>query len=166
MTSARICAATMAAVVMALGPHARAADGPACGTFSLYPEVATVEVFDEAPRGPSAGDRRVGSYNLDDATGRRVGRFDFVATVLPPTGTGDIALVATGVDVFATGMLTITMEYTLPAPTTSSSSPDRKLVQVVTGGSGAFAGASGTTTAVTLADGRRQMTFDLHCPQE
>jgi len=154
----------VAATTWAIAGGALAADEPACSRFALYPEAATIVVFDEGEVGPTAGDRRIGRYGLNDAEGHPVAAFSFVATVLPPKGDGTIALHATGVHVFANGTLAIAMYYTLPDPDQPDTTPQDELQQIVTGGTGDFERATGTTTAVTLDDGRRQMTFDLHCP--
>lgn len=157
-------AATLAAAALAaLAAPAAAADAPACGSFDLYPVADGITPVDEPPEGPSPGDRRIARYLLTDEDGATVGRFDVVATVLAAPEGGETELLATGVHAFASGTVTITMRYTLPDPASAGSGPDRELVQAVTGGTGDFAGASGTTTSVTLDDGRRRMTFDLDC---
>ncbi len=146
---------------LAVAGVARADDTLACGRFSLTGGEKGVNVVDNPPAGKSPGDVRAGWRMLTDADGKPVGTVHFVATLTKPE-TADHGDVLAG-QYFVTlpdGWIAATTVYELAnAADTSQRASDATLV--VTGGTGPYAGATGT---ITIAAGTApRYVFDLTC---
>ncbi|MBT5434546.1 MAG: hypothetical protein P8Q36_01715 [Alphaproteobacteria bacterium] len=148
----------------AQGVHAQNTNVPGCGTFVVYAEPDVIEFVDHGDEGLSAGDRRLGRYYFVDEAGNRVGTLHFVTTVLPPDEDGNLVLHQTSMNLFDNGAIAVTANYMLPDPTHTGTSASIEMVEVITGGTGDFEHATGSTSLTTLPDGRFEKTFNVRCP--
>jgi hypothetical protein len=154
--------AVAALMALAVGESmADEAKGPDCGAFTLVGGEKGVEVVDNPPAGRSSGDTRAGWRKLADESGNPVGEVQFVATLTAPGGgdRGDVL----AADYFVTlpdGWIASTSVYELAnAADTSQRAGNATLV--VTGGTGAYRGASGT---IVIEPGEApRYVFDLAC---
>jgi hypothetical protein len=142
---------------------AQNASGPDCGEFTVYIENDDVEFFDIDPEGTSAGDRRVGRYDVLDENSDHIGYFLFASTILPPLGDGTHQALGNGRYDLANGTIAASMVYELVDPTDTQSGAVQEFVYPVLGGTGEFAGVHGTLLSMTDEAGRRAQRFDLYC---
>lgn len=159
-------AAILAAAVLPLGvASAQDSAVPHCGAFVSYLEPQSVEVLDLGAEGPSAGDQRLIHETIFDADGNAIGTQDALATLLARTdGQGRDLFFVTLLASFADGELASTALIPSRDTATRAAGPTSQYSRIVTGGTGAFAHATGTVQLETLADGRRQARYDLTCP--
>jgi len=141
---------------------AQGADGPECGTFAVAMELVSGDFVDTGAEGPSPGDQRITFSNIRDQDGRQIGNRYVVAIAVPASG-GNYVLYGTLYDEFANGSVTSQAIAMPPDITVTSRSISHDLKGAVTGGTGAFAHVSGTTSERTRDDGVREVTFDLVC---
>lgn len=152
------------AALMALAanqPVAAEVKGPGCGAFTLVGGEKGFEVVDNPPAGKSAGDTRAGWRKLADESGNPAGDVQFVATLTAPGDDerGDV-LTADYFVTLADGWIASTSVYELAnAADTSQRAGNATLV--VTGGTGAYRGASGT---IVIEPGEApRYVFNLAC---
>jgi len=155
----RIVMAGLAAAVAAAG--AASAAEPGCGAFTLVGGAKGITVVDNPPAGKSAGDVRAGWRRLAEAGGSVVGTVHFVAVLTEPDAEGGDVLAGDYYVRLANGTIASQTLYQLP-DAADTSQKARNAVLVVTGGTGAFAGASGTIEIV--AGEAPRYVFDLRCP--
>ena len=138
-----------------------AADGLGCAAFSLTGGEKSVAVIDNPPEGKSIGDVRAGWRKLVDSSGGPVGEVHFVATLTRPEadGRGDV-LASQYFIALKGGWIATQSLYELPNAADTSQRAGNAVL-VVTGGTGPFAGASGTV-AIEAGDPPTYV-FDLHC---
>ncbi len=154
-------ALALAIGALPLSGLAMAADGPGCGSFSLTGGEKSVAVVDNPPEGKSIGDTRAGWRKLLDAAGAEVGEVHFVATLTAPeeAGHGDV-LASQYFIVLASGWIATQSLYELPNAADTSQRAGNAVL-VVAGGTGPFAGASGSVT-IEAGDPPTYL-FDVHC---
>jgi hypothetical protein len=142
-------------------PAAAEASGPACGAFVLVGSEKGINVIDNAPAGKSPGDVRAGWRKLADEAGNPIGAVHFVATLTEPGAEGGDILSGQYFIRLPDGYIASQTVYQLP-DSTDTSQKAQNAILVVTGGTGPFAGASGTIEIV--AGTAPRYVFDLDCP--
>lgn len=135
--------------------------GPACGSFTLIGGEKDINVIDNPPAGKSPGDVRAGWRKLADEAENPVGSVQFVATLTEPGAAGGDVLAGAYFIRLPEGYIASQTVYQLP-DSTDTSQRARNAVLVVTGGTGPYAGASGTIEIV--AGEAPRYVFDLRCP--
>jgi hypothetical protein len=164
--SKRILAVTAAALLPFVVTESFAQDsaGPDCGTFETTIRFETGAGVDNGTDGPSPGDVRVLRYRIYGADDEPVGQMVVTATVMPQRDDGDYDLHSHLVQTFANGTVVSVEWPTLSEVLRPEVSPDQVIDGAVTGGTGAFAGVTGTTRAVPVENGVYKKTFALSCP--
>ena len=156
-------AAAVTAALFSFGIAAQDAARPACGPFTLERSLGTMAFVDLGAEGKSPGDQRVIRNTLQDQDGNEVGAIHIVSTLLAEQGPdGEDRLMAQGVVDLPNGTISVVTLLAVPAAD-ASPGPDKPNESPVTGGTGAFAHATGVMTTTTLEDGRRELSFDLRC---
>lgn len=118
--------------------------GPECGSFTLAGGEKIINVIDNPPEGASPGDVRAGSRQLVDDDGAVVADVHFVATQTAiPTATRGSVLASQYFVKFSNGWVASQSVYEL-ADAADTSQRAGNAILVVTGGTGAFANASGS----------------------
>jgi hypothetical protein len=153
--------AAIMAVIVTMAPALAEAAGPACGSFTLVGGEKGINVIDNPPAGKSPGDVRAGWRMLADEAGNAVGSVQFVATLTEPGAPGGDVLAGEYFIRLPDGYIASQTVYQLP-DSTDTSQKAQNAVLVVTGGTGPYAGASGTIELV--AGTAPRYVFDLHCP--
>ena len=133
----------------------------ACGAFTLVGGEKGITVVDSPPAGKSAGDMRAGWRRLADEAGTPVGAVHFVAVLTEPDAAGGDVLAGDYYVRLENGTIASQTVYQLP-DAADTSQRARNAVLMVTGGTGAFAGATGTIE-IEAGDAPRYV-FDLSCP--
>jgi len=144
---------------------AQGADGPECGTFEVVHRLDAAETVDHGSEGPSPGDQRILRYFAYDDDDKQIGQMLIVATVMHQRADGDYDLHSSLVHSFANGTITSIESPRLSKVLQTDVSPDHVIEGAVTGGTGAFAGVTGTTSAEPIESGVYRRTFVLACPQ-
>ena len=137
------------------------ATGPACGAVTLVGGEKGVNVIDHPPAGKSPGDVRAGWRALADEGGSPVGSVQFVATLTEPDAPGGDILAGEYFIRLPEGYIASQTVYQL-SDATDTSQKAQNAVLVVTGGTGRYAGVTGTIEIV--AGTAPLYVFDLHCP--
>jgi hypothetical protein len=150
--------ATLVGAMLAAGP-AHAA-GPGCGAFTLVGGEKGVNVVDHPPVGKSPGDVRAGWRRLADESGTAAGSVHYVAVLTEPGAAGGDVLAGDYYVRLGGGTIAAQTLYQLP-DSTDTSQKAQNAVLIVTGGTGAFAGAGGTIEIV--AGEAPRYVFDLVC---
>jgi hypothetical protein len=156
--------AAAAAMLLWHGPcFAQDVAGPACGSFTLERTLGSMTFVDLGAEGKSPGDQRVIRNTLADQDGNEVGAIHIISTFLSGEGPeGEDLLLANGVVELTTGTLSVATLLTVPAAD-QSPGPGKPNHSSVTGGTGAFANATGVMITTTRDDGRRELSFELTC---
>jgi len=139
--------------------------GPDCGTFEVAHRLDVAETLDNGDKGPSPGDQRILQYLTYNAEDKQVGQMLIVATVMHPRSDGDFDLHSSLVHSFPNETITSVESPRLSEVLQTDVSPDHVIERAVTGGTGAFAGAVGVTSAEPVESGVYRRTFTLSCPQ-
>lgn len=132
----------------------------ACGAFTLIGGEKGITVVDNPPAGKSAGDMRAGWRRLADEAGAPAGTVDFVAVLTEPDAAGGDVLAGDYYVRLDKGTIASQTVYQLP-DAADTSQKARNAVLIVTGGTGAFAGVTGTIEIV--AGEAPRYVFDLAC---
>jgi hypothetical protein len=151
----------IAAAATVLIPALAEAAGPACGPFVLIGGEKGINVVDNPPAGKSPGDVRAGWRKLADESGAPVGSVQFVATLTEPGAEGGDVLAGQYYVRLPEGYIATQTVYQIP-DSTDTSQKAQNAVLVVTGGTGPYAGATGTIEIV--AGEAPRYVFDLRCP--
>jgi hypothetical protein len=151
----------IAVAVTLLIPGFAEAAGPACGSFVLVGGEKGITVVDNPPEGKSPGDVRAGWRKLADESGNPVGSVQFVATLTEPGAEGGDVLAGQYYVRLPDGYIATQTVYQLP-DSTDTSQKAQNAVLVVTGGTGPYAGATGTIE-IEAGEAPRYV-FDLRCP--
>lgn len=154
----RSTAAAAAALLLAAG--AAHAAGTDCGAFTLIGGEKGLNVVDNPPAGKSPGDVRAGWRRLADESGAAAGSVHYVAVLTEPGADGGDVLAGDYYVRLDAGTIAAQTLYQLP-DSTDTSQKAQNAVLIVTGGTGAFAGASGTIEIV--AGEAPRYVFDLAC---
>jgi len=119
--------------------------------LELTSKLQNVQGVDNAPAGQSAGDVLIFTENLLDSNGETVGRDAAVCTRL-----FDATMLCSGIYVLPRGQVTV--QLLQPGLTGTYDQP-------ITGGTGRFAGATGTVTVMQgVADGGDRFIFHIRVP--
>ena len=138
---------------------------PKCGTFEVVHRLDAAETLDSGDKGPSPGDQRILRYFAYDVDDNQIGQMLIVATVMHQRSDGDYDLHSSLVHSFANGTITSVESPKLSKVLQTNVSPDHVIEGAVTGGTGAFAGVTGATSAEPIESGVYRRTFTLSCPQ-
>lgn len=163
MVMKRLLLAAVMCAAYAGSAAAQEGNSPSCGSFTVVGAVESRAFVDLGDTGITAGDQRVGRYNLFDSDGEELGVMHFAGVLMPPWQAAESPMMTTLHFRFADGAVVTTSVVGLPNPADVSVGPDLNLQYAVTGGTGEFANASGTLQTRSLDDGRREMTFELNC---
>ena len=137
--------------------------GPECGPFTVERTLGSMTFVDLGAEGKSPGDQRVVRNTLTDQDGNEVGSIHIISTLLSEEGPeGEDLLLANGVVELTTGTLSVVTLLTVPAAD-ESPGPGKPNHSAVTGGTAAFANATGVMITTTRDDGRRELSFELTC---
>jgi hypothetical protein len=152
-------AAAVAGTVIWGGPGtAQDTAGPECGSFTLERTFGSMTFVDLGPEGKSPGDQRVVRNMLTDQDGNAVGSIHIIATLLSK----EDLLLARGVVDLPNGTISFDTLLTVPAAD-ESPGPAIPNYSSVTGGTGAYAHATGVMITTTRDDDSRELSFDLRC---
>ncbi len=135
--------------------------GPKCGSFVLVGAEKQAAVIDNPPAGKSIGDVRAGSRALVDESGNPIGKVHYVATLTAPgsAGHGDVLASQYFVTLPGGWVASASLYELVDAADTSQKAGSATLV--VTGGSGPYAGATGT---ISIEPGEApRYVFELNC---
>lgn len=144
--------ALSALLLIPTGPAmAQDAAAPVCGEMHLTQSAEEIQFIDTGAEGVDAGDRRILRWAVTDASGARLGTFFVVTTVLRVTDTGDIGM-AEGHVVFANGDIKVSVINALTNAADTERSNPSPITWSINGGTGAFAGATGTLVNGPPAD--------------
>ncbi len=135
----------------ATGAIAQDAASPVCGEMHLKQSAEEIQFIDTGAEGVDAGDRRILRWAVTDMSGERIGTFFVVTTVLRVTDTGDIAM-AEGHVVFANGDIKVSVINAIANAADTEQSNRAPITWSINGGTGAFAGATGTLVNGPPAD--------------
>jgi hypothetical protein len=137
--------------------------GPECGPFTLERTQRSMAFVDLGAEGKSPGDQRVMRNTLADQDGNELGSVHIISTLVSEDGPeGEDLLLAQSVVDLPNGTISYVTLLTVPAADESPGSA-KPNYSSVTGGTGAFAHATGVMTTVTRDDGVRELSFDLRC---
>jgi hypothetical protein len=162
---------TLVAAMVALLPFvvtegfAQDSTGLSCGTFEVVIRYDTGTPVDNGVEGPSPGDQRIIRYLVYDADDKKMGQMLITATVMPQRDDGDYDLHSHLVHSFPNGTIVSVESPRLSEVLRAEISPHHVIEGAVTGGTGAFAGTTGTTRAEPMENGVYKKTFLLTCPQ-
>ena len=155
-------------LIMGLAPvTGHATEEPPCADLELYQELEELIFIDHEPEGLQPGDQRILRWIVKDAEARPLGYFHVITTVLHSISGGDV-IQATGTIAFANGNISTQIHTTLPDASRTDQSTLEAVDWSITGGTGEFAGATGTATTApptsdyNLADWT--LTIDMTCP--
>ena len=151
----------LSAAIVVAGSLSAEAAGTACQPLRLTGGDKGVTVVDNPPAGKSPGDTRAGWRRLVDEAGAPAGEVHYVATLTEPAanGRGDV-LAGQYFITLPDGLVVASTLYEL-GDAANTGKGAGNAVLVVTGGTGAYAGASG---AVTIEAGDRpHYAFALAC---
>ncbi len=153
--------AIAACALLLIATVAAAEAGPVCGAFTLVGGEKGINVVDNPPAGKSPGDVRAGWRRLADEAGEPAGTVHYVAILTEPGAEGGDILAGNYYVRLAEGVIAAQTIYQLP-DSTDTSQKAQNAVLIVTGGTGTFAGATGTIELV--AGEAPRYVFDLRCP--
>lgn len=136
-------------VAIALAVTAHGESRPATITLHAHSQLEHVQGVDSPPTGRSAGDQLVFTEKLLDGKGNVIGRDAASCTAL-----FDEQSLCTGTYVFGGGQIMVQLRQ-------PSLGGDLRYSQVITGGTGRFARASGTVTVHQQPSGDH-FTFHVH----
>ncbi|MEM7446234.1 MAG: hypothetical protein AAF414_23140, partial [Pseudomonadota bacterium] len=140
------------------------AQSPAtCGNFQVTLELNHIEYLDDGEEGVSAGDRRVGRFDIFSTSGEPAGDYFFASTTLPDSDTDGFREIGTARYSFENGTVAVSTFYTLADPSNTDRTVTQEFNYPVMGGTGDFVGASGNVHSAPGSDGLRLHTFDLAC---
>jgi hypothetical protein len=139
--------------------------GPHCGTFDVTIRYDKGSTVDNGPGGPSTGDQRILRYLISDAGGKQLGQMLVTATVMPQRDDRNYDLHSHLVHTFPNGTIVSVESPRVSAVLRPEISPNHTIDGAVTGGTGAFAGATGTTSAKPVENGVYRKTFNIRCRQ-
>lgn len=164
----RILARTLPACFFALalaGPgHAQQAD--ACKPFKAIAHMDKITYHDHGEEGNSHGDRRILRWMLRDEQGEaRIGTAHVVSTVLHAENKGEHPVMVDAIFAVDAGTIFTSILATLSDPSATDKSAETEQEWAVRGGTGAFAGVSGTLTTNPKGNGVYDVSFDISCPQ-
>ena len=154
----------------ALTARSALAQGQACERLELLStnEDREVHFVDFDGDGPSIGDRRIGHRRLVDQDGTVVADRMWTVTVHEVNDAGEPTVtVSESVTAFPDGAVFSMIDNRDPAnvddPTTRHSNAQRPPQEII-GGTGAYAGATGTVEVIRGDDNLMTFIFDLDCP--
>jgi hypothetical protein len=158
-----IWAAAVAGGFLSSGAAAQDMAGPECGSFTLERTLGSMTFVDLGAEGKSPGDQRVIRNTLSDRGGNEVGSIHIISTLVSADGPeGEDQLLARAVVDLPNGTISVVTLLTVPGAD-ESPGPDKPNDSSVTGGTGAFAHATGVMTTTTREDGARELSFELRC---
>lgn len=158
-----IAAGTLASMAVNPPAFAQTVEELQCGSFTVMLELDARHYVDHGEPGESPGDQRLTSAHIIDAAGNRIGERHVVGTVMPSVGSDSHVLHVSVHDAFANGSIISQEVGSPPQLTDTSRAISHDNPGAVSGGTGEFAHATGTVTAVTNDDGVREVTYDLIC---
>ncbi|MEM1363169.1 MAG: hypothetical protein AAGF94_15890 [Pseudomonadota bacterium] len=136
---------------------------PHCGAFEVTREKPSIVIIDNYAEGLSVGDRRIGSYDLIGADGSKVGQLLFESSVAAETDGGH-RMIGKAHVVFDDGIIHYPVTYELADASKPQAPPGIAAFDYhVTGGVGAYEGATGIARHLTLDDGTRVFRYELAC---
>jgi hypothetical protein len=144
---------------------AQGADGPRCGIFEVTNRIDAGTTLDNGDVGPGPGDQRILRYFAYDADDKQIGQMLITATVMHQRDDGGHDLHSSLIHTFPNGTIVSVESPRLSGVLETDISPDHVIEGAVTGGTGAFAGATGTTRSQPVENGVYKKTFTLTCPQ-
>ena len=138
-----------AAFVMAAGADAY----ERCEPFSTFTKRADHKhaYFDHGDDGPSVGDRRIAYSPLRDAAGEPIGHLDAEVTVVHPGPDGELRTAYDFILQFPTGVILYKIVPHSPrraVDDVSGTTTQLDATRIIVGGSGVFAGASGSVEII------------------
>jgi hypothetical protein len=139
---------------------------PSCGKFQLVLLPDHISYVDAGKAGVTVGDRRILSWQIKDKEGKPIGTQYTISTVMPGAPSDSYRVMADSVIAFDTGTLKVSALAPLRDPLDTGKSTDVDLEWTVQGGTGDFAGATGTVKTVPLGDGTYEIAFDLACAKQ
>lgn len=165
MRSAACFTAVIASVGVVYSGSAMAqdAEGPECGTFTLYYEQAWREYVDHGAEGPSTGDQRISSGHVFDDEGNQVGEVDIITTMLAAPDGEDHPVLAMLHHTFPNGSLNSVVRGAKSNANDVNRTTSASHERPITGGSGEFAHATGSVTSVFRRDGPCELTSNVIC---
>jgi hypothetical protein len=147
-----VAAAMVAALIVPSGAAlAQDPASPACGEMHLRQSAEDIQFIDTGAASVDPGDRRVLRWAVTDAAGERIGTFFVVTTVLQVLEDGDVAM-AEGHVVFANGDIKVSVIDALTNAANTEQSNRAPITWSINGGTGVFAGATGTLVNGPPAD--------------
>ncbi|MEM1361953.1 MAG: hypothetical protein AAGF94_09595 [Pseudomonadota bacterium] len=133
-----------------------------CGSFSLQRKMVGSVVIGSNP--PQIGDRRLNRWEYFDDTGEVVGERYIESTVVGLDEVEGDPLIVDVISVFANGTIISRGFAHVPnAHATFVTHKDPAHFAIV-GGTGDFARATGTVSAVPIGDGLYRADYDMECP--
>jgi len=140
-----------------------------CEPFTVFADHASHEItyVDLGDEGPSVGDRRIFHGELHDDAGKVVGRVDGESSVIYSDDEGNTRTIANVVYQFPTGVIVYMITPAGFARDFGDASapllPSAEAARIIVGGSGVFAGASGSVD-VTRGDDKSETRVNVSCP--
>ena len=141
--------ATLATIAIAAGcfgtpasAHAQMPAADACGEMHLMQSAEEITFVDHGEEGVGPGDQRILRWAVKDLAGAVIGTFYVVTTVLQVFDDGDVAM-ATGHIVFEHGDIAVAALGLLRDAGNTTESNRTAVTWSITGGTGAFVGATG-----------------------
>lgn len=146
-------AAALAAFLLAPLATANAQEpaAPVCGEMHLFQSIEEIQFVDTGAEGVDAGDRRILRWAVHDAAGEPFATFFVVTTVLQVLDEGEAAM-AEGHVVFANGDIKVSVVDVLADAANTEQSNQAPIHWSINGGTGEFAGATGTLVNGPPAD--------------
>lgn len=126
-----------------MGAPASAADPLTCTDHDLLMTNEGITFLGDEPGDAKIGDRRVLNWRVHASSGRELGRFHVITTVLGARDGGHLITAVGSVD-FPNGEIHATVNAWLPDASDEDQSSGAPVDWAITGGTGDFAHASGT----------------------
>ena len=161
LTPCALAAAMLHGAVFGSGPAA-ADQGHECGAFTLFMKLESSHFTDQGEPGISAGDVRMGRYELFTEDEESAGTMYFSSMVMPHTK-GAPQLLGSALFNLDEGSITDSLVYELPDPANTNETPTGEVVAVITGGSGEYRNVAGTVTTSEAEGDLRKVFFDISC---
>jgi hypothetical protein len=150
--------------VLAVADTMRADPSEDCKAFEAVAHLHVITYHDHGEEGTSHGDRRILRWGLndeDDST--RVGTAYVHSTVMHPETQGEYPTMVEIIFDLDKGTIFAILLAKLSDPSATDKSADHRQEMAIQGGTGAFAGASGTVTSVPQGEDVYRVTFDINC---
>jgi len=138
---------------------------PFCGEFEAVRHQDLITFINHGNEGVSPGDVRILRWQLVDQDGEPIGVQHATSRVMHSDTEGSFPLMGASTFLFDNGILMASAFVESRDPSDTGTSSVRPLEWFVYGGTGEFAGATGSIVTTPTGDGVYDIAFDLSCSE-